>query len=41
MDILSYVIGKKSQSGKAEIESDSYEFTDENNDGNIDVQEVE
>lgn len=41
MDVLSYMLGKKSEEGAAEIDSDTYIFVDENDDGNIDVQEVE
>lgn len=39
MDILSYILGRKIE--EVDLESDTYEFIDPNNDGNIEVAEKE
>lgn len=41
MDIISYILGKKSGTGTVVIEGDEYKFSDPDGDGHIIVTKVE
>ena len=38
-DIISFILGKKSGTGRIEMDGNSYNFEDKNNDGNVEITE--